>query len=110
MRLKGIDLPEIAGPDGNPRPANSPIFKGATGRVEIEVAQNTETGVYTALVGVTDSRRAGDESTDRDAAFDGALAAYASLEETRLGRPSISVADKLEVAAIRARAEPVGAR
>ena len=110
MRVKGVELPEITQPDGSPRPAHSPICKGTSGRVQLEIAQNTETGVYTVLVGVAGGKRASAESTDRDAAVDAALAAYASLTETRQGRPTISAQDKADVAALRARTEPVGAR
>lgn len=102
MRLKGFDLPVITQPNGAPRPADSPICKGVSGRVALEVAQNTNTGVYTALVGITGQRRVAFESTNRDAALDGAMAAYASATETRSGRPPITAQDKAEVAAIRA--------
>ena len=103
MRIKGIDLQEELLPNGNPRPANSPIHKGTEGNVQMELAQNTETGVYTALVGVIGRKRAVFESTDLEAALDGAFAAYADLVETRAGLPSITVGNKAEIAAIRAR-------
>jgi hypothetical protein len=100
MRIKGVDLPETPG-----RPSNSPFFEGRDGNVRFRVAQNTETGVYTAHVRIVGCRATVAEGLDEAAALTAALTQYSTVPNAGPRTRDITAQDRAEVAAILGRAE-----
>jgi len=104
VNWKGIDLVAVEG-----RPANSPIWVGSEGDALLMLAQNTESGVYTAIVHVVGCPGVADEHTNENAALNQALSGYASRANTGPRQRDIVQADRDLVAGIRARPDPPGA-